>query len=85
MRRQSAFTDLYEANRRDYELIHQQIPDAFQNEIVDDIAAFLAMQETDSERKEEQRRQRKSHLWQTLTAWLRRFEYTQETNLQLIS
>ena len=75
MRRQSAFIDLHEANRRDYDLIHQQIPDAFQNEIVDEIAAFLSTQETDSERVEELRRQRNSHIWQTLTAWLRRFEH----------
>lgn len=68
-RRQSAFIDLYEANRRDFSTIHQECPDA--HDLINEIADFMRETETTTEKELEQRRQRNVALWNTLSVWLK--------------
>ena len=70
-RRQSAFIDLYEANRRDFSTIHQQVPDA--RDLIDEIADFMKQTETTSQQELEARRQRHVVVWNSLSNWLNRY------------
>ena len=80
----SAMADLFAANQRDFSIIHEQVPDS--TELVDEIALFMKLRESDSDRLAEERRRKRASMWNSLSSWLNRlFKLLQNMGYMAVS